>query len=311
MNLMFTTTLSPIPPNPSAVAEFPIYWGGYYSLYYPYRFYDLASGCFYTGLTADDVGGLRYQLAADNVNFEQSLPDVRIPSPRRKGTWRPGIEKIAFVRQPTDLHHRFRSLRYRYTDFYLKNNVLASEAAERDVRQPDFLFCAADTGENSQDTPLVLRTGTGNWLNLAAANGNTNGEGPGIIRPPIKITFHKLGPCIVTGAQGGPYSYNYGWGSFNDPNQIPVLYPVITSSNSSEFTIRLRFWIQDGSGGSSQATNGTWHLPISIGGQASLQISTNQTDWQTVATATNTGSVTEWYHDGNTNSPTYFRAVPQ
>jgi len=52
-------------------------------------------------------------------------------------------------------------------------------------------------------------------------------------------------------------------------------------------------------------------LRVPIGGQASLQISTNQADWISLATATNGGSVIEWYHEGSDNPPKYFRVMPQ
>ena len=43
----------------------------------------LQTGFFYTGLTRDDVGGLRYLLSATNVNWE-ALPKERARSPARK-----------------------------------------------------------------------------------------------------------------------------------------------------------------------------------------------------------------------------------
>ena len=276
-------------------------------------------------MTEDDVGGLRYLLSADNVNYEQLLPDVRTFGPHRNGirngAWRPGVEKITFVRQPSDRwSRRFRPFCYHFTDVYLKNNVLLQQRAEREIRQPDFLFCAADTGENSPDTPLFLRTGTTNWLNNAALNGNTNGEGPGVIQPPIKITFQKLGPIIITGDAGNPYfqptTYNQSWGSFDDSTNAPVVYPALARNNTL-FIIRLRFWVSSYTNAfgnvsyNTQLTNHTWHLRIPIGGQASLQVSTNQINWTSVATATNTGAVTEWDHHGTEDPQTFFRVIPQ
>ena len=285
-------------------------------------------GTFYAGLTRDDVGGLRYLLSADNINFEQLLPDVLIFGPRRgrrggteNGTWRPGVEKVTFVRQPSDFWtRRFRPFRYHYTDVYLKNDVLMQQRAEREVRQPDFLFCAADTGENNAYSDWSIRTGTINWLNNAALNGNTDGEGPGVIRPRIKITFHKMGPLILTGSIGNPsftpHTENYSWGSFDGSTNFPVSYPAFAQTNTL-FTVRLRFWCPGSTDAfgrpiyDTQSTNHTWHLRIPVGGQASLQVSTNQINWTSVATATNTGAVTEWYYYGTENPPKFFRAIPQ
>ena len=121
----------------------------------------LYSGTIFTGLTEDDVGGLRYLLSADNVNYEKLLPDVRAfgPSLGRtgNGAWRPGVEKITFMRQPAFARSQgFWPLSYNFTNVYLKNNVLMQQRALRIIRQPDFLFCAADTGENNPYTPWVV-----------------------------------------------------------------------------------------------------------------------------------------------------------
>lgn len=273
---------------------------------------------FYTGLTRDDVGGLRYLLSADNVNYEKLLPDVRTFGPRRggvgNGAWRPGVEKIIFVRQPTDpWSRRFRPFNYCFTDAYLKNNVLKQQRAEREVRQPDFLFCAADTGDITTNSyaPWIVRTGTTHWLNNAILNGNTNGEGPGVIQPPIKITFHKLGVIVFTGDSpdyGG--ILNQGWGSFDSSTNLPVVYPSGIQPIRGPLTIRFHFFDTDFSP-PTRVTNYIWHLSVPVGGWASLEISTNQTDWTPLATVTNAGSVIEWDHDGTDNPPKFFRAIPQ
>ena len=283
-------------------------------------------GSYYTTLTYDDVGGLRYLLSADKVNYEKLSPDVRTSGSHRNGTgdgaWRPGVEKITFVRQPTDRRSgKFRPFHYRFTDAYLKNGVLMQQRAEREIRRPDFLFCVADTGENNPITPWFIRTGTTNWLNDAALNGNTNGEGPGVIQSPIKITFHKLGPIVITGDTGYPGSQPHintqSWGSFDSSTNPPVVYPVLAGGDTS-FTIRLLFWIPSytnsivaNNGYTTLLTNCIWHLSVPIGGQALLQISTNQIDWASVATTTNAGAVTEWYYFGTVNPPKYFRVIPQ
>jgi hypothetical protein len=281
-------------------------------------FLNLNAGGFYTGLTYDDVGGLRYLLSADNVNYERLLLDIRTFCPHRNGigngAWRPGVEKITFVRQPSDRWSRkFRPLRYHFTDVYLKNNVLLRQRAEREIRQPDFLFCVADTGENNTNsyTPWVICPGTTDWLNNAALNGNTNGEGPGVIQPPIKITFHKLGAWVLTDDSGSPGEIdNEGWGSFDGSTNLPVVYPPDTQPNNRQMTIRLRFFDTDFSP-AIQLTNVTWHLQVPIGGQASLQISANQIDWTALASVINSGSVIEWHHNGTDNPPKFFRAIPQ
>ena len=275
-------------------------------------------GIFYTSLSRDDVGGLRYLLSADNVNYEQLLPDVRtfVPLHDRRGTeaWRPGVEKITFVRQPSGGWSHWegpsqwsRPLRYRFTDFYFRNNVLKQQLAERMVREPDLLFCAADTGKNDQGTQWVVRPGTTNWLNNAFWNGNTNGEGPGVIRPPIKITFHKLGALVITDNSGDPgVIYNQAWGSFDGSTNLPIIYPHRIQSSNEPLIIHFSFFDTAG-----LVTNRTWNLRVPVGGQALLQFSTNQVDWTSLVTITNLGAVVQWVHNNTEYPPKFFRVIPQ
>jgi len=277
------------------------------------------AGYFFNGLTRDDVGGLRYLLSPENLSFETLLPSVH-PLMRGlhdqgrhafvNGAWRPGIDKLTFVPQPVNSgSSHFLPTTYDFKDIYIKNGRVTWQQVKRHVTRPDILFCAADTGENSPSTPLFVRTGTTHWLNEALLNGNTNGEGPGVIQGPVKITFHKLGVAVETGNLGTTIE-SQSWASFDSSTNLPVAYPSTSDSVHIGFTIRLRFFDTDFFP-ALQLTNRTWHLPVPFGGQASLQISTNQTDWSTLAIVTNVGSVTEWYFNGSDIPPRYFRAVPQ
>ncbi len=278
-----------------------------------------SAGHFFNGLTRDDVGGLRYLYSPENINYETLLRSVHPIGhglyDRRghsfvKGAWRPGIDKITLAPQPVNSKNgRFLPTSCRFKDIYINHNTVTWQEVERHVTRPDILFCAADTGENKPRTPLFVRTGTASWLNNAVVNGNTNDEGPGVIQGPIKITFHKLGPAVETGIYGTFFS-NTGWASFDDSTNLPIVYPLAADSVHTGFTIRLRFFDTDFSP-AVQLTNITWHLRVPIGGQASLQISTDESDWTSLATVTNVGSVTEWYHEGSDNPAKYFRAVPR
>jgi hypothetical protein len=186
------------------------------------------------------------------------------------------------------------------------------QRAEREIRQPDFLFCAADTGENKPYPMWIVRTSTSNWLNNAVWNGNTNGEGPGVIQPPIKITFHKLGADVLTFDNGSPGRiFNQGWGSFDDSTNLPIVYPA-TTYNNAPFIVQLHFRGSSNNNNSYdiEFTNHTWNFRASIGEQAALQISTNQINWASLATVINAGAVIEWYHLGTTNPPKFFRVTP-
>jgi hypothetical protein len=286
----------------------------------------LGPGGFYTGLTRDDAGGLRYLLSETNVNFE-SLP-ARTRAQVRSA-WRPGVEKISFARHPLDRRGKFKSITLPWIDTYLVNGARKQQLAKRTIRQPDFLFSAADIGSNSPSMFSYLRTGTTNWINCAAANGNATNAGPGIICPPVKITFHQLGPLAVTGDSYPPQVINRSWASFDGSPNTPATYP--SGLPAATFSIRLRAHDPaislslDPNAFPFLAVNATFHLDVPLGGPAALQISTNQTDWTSLCTVTNTGGVTDWYYSGHiigmisgpgpmavtiTNA-VFFRAVPQ
>ena len=64
-----------------------------------------AFGMFYTDLTYDDVGGIKFLLSSNNVNVESLLPSVQPAnqnSPLIRTALRPGVEKIAFLSHPHD-----------------------------------------------------------------------------------------------------------------------------------------------------------------------------------------------------------------
>jgi hypothetical protein len=87
---LFTFIIDPSPPiDPTPVSEFHL-------VHQP--------GAFVLGLTSDDVGGLRYLLGTNNVNFETLLPAVRGSGTNSehyvKAALRPGVEKITFLRHP-------------------------------------------------------------------------------------------------------------------------------------------------------------------------------------------------------------------
>ncbi len=245
-------TVDPLATGYGAVAD------GVFSFNWPNG--GLSSGTRFTGLTRDDVGGLGYLLANTNVNFEGLLPDVhRLDSqkpPKVNLAARPGVEKVMFVKQPFDTRKsQWKNLTYRYTAAYITNGVVKKQQIRRIVTQPDFLFTATDTGENNFYTLYVLRTGTTNWIDNAVLNGGT--AGPGVIQPPITISFHKLGPTVYTGDD--PSVALQGWGSFAGTADSPVIYPSAPQQTNNVLTVRLRFRNSD-SLPFLPVTNVTWHL---------------------------------------------------
>jgi hypothetical protein len=179
-------------------------------------------GRFYTGLSADDVGGLRYLLSASNINYEVLLSDVYaqaigVEDGHGKGkghgkghgrghlkgrqdgdsgaikfingALRPGMEKITFVRQNYDgTGQEWVPLTYQFTDSYITNGAMVHQELERVVSQPDIVFFGEDQQTASPCRPIYRETGTDNWWNGAESRGSAE-QGPGIIRPPVGVTF--------------------------------------------------------------------------------------------------------------------------
>lgn len=200
----------------------------------------LSVGQFYTGLTRDDVGGLRFLLSTNNMVFDTLLPTV-LPrlSGVRSSPWapvlgvgnitnaaglsnlvssvgtnftnfvrtayRPGVDKITFQRVHV-FGTNFNPITLRYTDRFINTNGRAvKQPVERLVLVPDILFAVRDLG-TIQDVPFTsARTTTTNWNNNAALNSFYSGiglGGPGTINPPVVITFSDMVPYWFHAATG-------------------------------------------------------------------------------------------------------------
>jgi hypothetical protein len=269
------------------------------------------SGLFYNQLTSDDAGGIGYLLGTNNLNYETLSPDVHAAPTNSTAlvnlALRPGVDKVRFVPHPLDSQTgAFAAFTNQFTDSYISNNVVSHQAVEREINQPDFLFCAGDNGIGKTWTPFFARTGTTNWLNNSDLNGNTNQPGPGVIKPQVRVTFHKVGDFVETTEsylQTTPI--DQGWGSFGLSTNPPIFYPASTPSTSSPLTIGLRL-----ANGSVLTQRYDWHLPVPFGGTAFLQTSTNLAQWDPVCTVTNRGNVVEWIHSGISQSQRFFRVLP-
>jgi hypothetical protein len=158
------------------------------------------------------VGGLRYLLSRDTLNYEILLSDVHpaqpppLPPPPQNsvpyqfvnGAFRPGIEKVTFVRHKYNAQSgKYSQLTYRYLDTYIVSGAVKYQILERRVVKPDFVFAAA--GFNDSVSPaLFVRSAASNWWNSAAGCTNLDRTGPGIIRPPITITLSTNASWFVS-----------------------------------------------------------------------------------------------------------------
>lgn len=197
----------------------------------------LWTGQYYTGLTRDDVGGLRFLLSRSNYAMEQ-LPSGITGAGFNSSNWvntarRGGVEKLAFRRLPNaESGEQFVTITNIFTDAYRSNEVSITQTLQRVVSHPDILFTAADldlryyhffNGVHSDDSywPVHLeRSDTSRWQNNAAINGQSGAGGPGVIPPGARIAFNRLGRVAFAEDRARKRFANYlrQWASLTDTN---------------------------------------------------------------------------------------------
>jgi len=220
-------------------------------------------GTFATGLSRDDVGGLRYLYRAQNYAVEGLLPDVvaasnvvgNVNSPwipyfgitnlftNVFGTTnitstnliqvtalRPGMETITFVRVNFDslLGQTFVPVTNVFTDVFVSNNVAVLQRVQRVSNQPDLIFTAEDLGLTGGGAPFLTARGV-NFINNDALNGASVLAGPGVLGPAARISFTTLLPGLFNfepGFLSGPQGVqsSAAWGSFGQSDDI-IVYP--------------------------------------------------------------------------------------
>jgi hypothetical protein len=225
----------------------------------------LPMGEFVTGLTRDDVAGLRYLYGKSgswrNLNIENLIPGTT-SSGQNSGDcpWcpvggtnavstntvvdlalRPGVDKITFKLAKYDsLFGFFITVTNQYEDSYMTNGSLKTQTTQRVLIQPDILFSAEDLGLNGYGIPFTWRRSAPNFVNNDALNGQATLAGPGIIQPQAVITFNKLGPYLFD--FGPPSNFldelsgspGFLWGFFDATTNAPVVFPDGTSIQELE-----------------------------------------------------------------------------
>ena len=231
----------------------------------------LAVGSYYTGLTRDDIGGLRYLLLPSNIQYENlpansvagggSSPWFPVGGTNTTATngvvglsLRGGVDKITFKQVHYDSFvgiGTFQAETNTYVDSYYTNGVLKTQNIQRVVTQPDIIFAAEDLGLDTVGLPVLFRrSGTGNWVNNDALNGTTTLDGPGVIAGTATLSYSKIGPYIyglegyypASGATNslatslGSLS-GFVWGSFDGTTNAPKLFPADVSIADLEWLV--------------------------------------------------------------------------
>jgi hypothetical protein len=232
------------------------------------------TGEFFTGLSHDDVGGLRFLYNTNNVAVETLLPTVtgRVTGGGGGGStnttnsviapWtpiffvtnvfgtnitgntniattnaivnaalRPGINKFFFQRLEFDsIVGTFIPRTNVYADVFYTNNQARFQTVQRSIPVPDYVFMVEDLGvfPPSGFPVQSSRTVADNWINNDAINGFSTLGGPGVITPPVFISFTDLYPALFNVVPNiDEFSaFSAGvWGSFDGTTNAPIVYP--------------------------------------------------------------------------------------
>lgn len=225
--------------------------------------YAVPVGQYFTGLTRDDVGGLRYLYRRDNYNVEQMPPDILAGFGGGGGSpWSPvdpnvtnepagdttalraGLGKVNFIKRNYDslLGNFFVGLTNNFSVQIVTNRTLRSQSFSRAILQPDIVFGAGNLPIDVADnfTPILRTTpvlqSVGNPVTP-----NLNGPGALVIgqsRGPISVAFQKAGPAFFASFPNtlseAALQPMWRWGSFDGSTNAPVLYPSGTSIKDLE-----------------------------------------------------------------------------
>ena len=189
-----------------------------------------AAGTFFTGLTRDDVGAIKFSYQTANRNFEREIPGNTStgfsiisggggggpwtipPSTNNPGvtnitgstnglidpTVHFGVDKLTFVRAQFDslLGQFFTPITNVYVETVVTNGIVTSQKVQRVVTTPDVLFSALDLqGPPDGNRPSVVyaRSDASLWVNDDGLTRAAVRAGPGTIEPPTSITFNNTG----------------------------------------------------------------------------------------------------------------------
>ncbi len=221
----------------------------------------LLFGGFWTGLTRDDVGGLRYIYRANNYNVE-NIPTNALnntgggpwgPPPGTTNTvtnafgsnvlvnisLRPGIERIQFRKVSFDSNLGFfEPFTNTYADKYITNGTPFTQYLNRGLPAPDILFNVGDLqGGDATDAFTTISYVQAAWSNNDVNNGIAGNLGPGVIEvagagPGLTVTFNSIGemfwniwPNFLSEVNLAG-TVGWWWASFDGTTNDPVVYPL-------------------------------------------------------------------------------------
>jgi hypothetical protein len=233
---------------------------------------DIHVGGFWTGLTRDDVGGLRYIYRSSNYNVENAAPTAfgvgfggvdggspwGIPGGGVGGilgtnfvntALRPGVGKVTFQRVFFDsVFGFFRTNLVSHPDRFVTNSTIIRQTLQRAQQAPDILFNSADLQGPVEGDPVGNFPASSHlfivWENNDELNGVEGNYGPGVIHPAIDetpafiFTFNTVGPTFwniwPNFLSETTASRFFIWGSFDGTTNAPFIYPHNSSIQEVE-----------------------------------------------------------------------------
>lgn len=196
----------------------------------PTRGANLRVGEYFTNITRDDAGGIRYLLRRDNLNAESLPPGVtaaKADEPFPSTAIRPGVEKMLFQRIPfnTDILG-LPPVTNHFELSYLSNGVIRTQSAQRISRRPDILFSAANVrGENGY--PDFVKIMPGGFRNESTLNAADSASGPGIMLPGATVVFGKTTGGRFVLSPSFPHGFSLArWGTIENETNVATVYPA-------------------------------------------------------------------------------------
>ena len=190
----------------------------------------LSAGIFFTLLSRDDAGGLKYLLHPGNLNHEP-LPEGVVATDGKaliNEAVRPGRNKLRFEPVPPEWEQTPGwSYVVEFTDQYVDGFELKEQRVERTITKPDILFTAADLGKPGSVAPKRWEVTPPRF----AGRAGMTAAGPGIMQPGVVITFGMLGFVNVNSSPGAMTEEEVSWqlprwASFHASTNAPITFPI-------------------------------------------------------------------------------------
>jgi hypothetical protein len=231
----------------------------------------LHAGEYFSALTRDDVGGIRYLLSRSNINVEPCLPTIRGVGGNTfvNVAARPGVEKITFQRYDPGQAQITNS----FLETYVVDGQQRTQMLQRVIETPDILFTASNHPRQG-DAPAIVRRTRPNFS-------HQNENGSGILQPEVVISFQKLGDIYREPYwSDGIDVVDWRWSTFDFRTVTPSpIFPVGPAYQSGR-TLSTR-QIQDQNGPAVE-----WKLRLIAGVQYAIETSPDLTNWTNITNIT-------------------------